>query len=109
MTKIEIPDDVLHEKVTDHFPDATPDTAVDLMKRVSAMDNADRTVVMAMLENIVQCVEIGDGTGILISDPTGKGSAMVIAIGNALLVAPLLSTAGAVGAKLFEQSAGPIQ
>jgi hypothetical protein len=108
-TKIEVDNISEVLNAVSESPPATPETVLDIMRQVGEMDQDDRTVVVEMMRVIVSSVKSGEGTAILMSDEKGDGRAIVVAIGNALLVGPLLATAGAVGQKVLAQPTGPVQ
>jgi hypothetical protein len=78
-------------------------------EKYAALSEEDKTLIDDMLEVAIAALSTGQGAAIMLVDVNGLGVAQMLAVGNQLLIEPLLRSADAVCAKVFSNHTGVLQ
>lgn len=78
-------------------------------EKYAALSEEDKDMIDDMLEIAIETLATGQGAAIMLVDVNGLGVAQMLAVGNQLLIEPLLRSAESVCAKVFSNHTGVLQ
>lgn len=76
--------------------------------RVACMDADDKRAFLEIMDVLLSVQASDEGAAVIMADRAGDGQATMAALGNQLLIAPLLFTAAEVGRRVFTTPEGEI-